>query len=96
MANSSQLWSLWQKSKAVSTRPSQFLGLAPDTYEAYCFDEAVIFFGLLLESELEEAAEGKKNKHQRRAEAAQQRVLKRVFGDEKKGSGYADPALMFK
>lgn len=72
------------------------MGLKAKSYEAYCLDEAVIYFGLLLEAELEEAAGGKKSKGQRRAEAAQDRVLRRVFGEQDKGSGYADPALMFK
>lgn len=72
------------------------MGLRGDTYEAFCLDEAVIYFGLALEAELEEAGVTP-TKEDRKIMAARQRVLDRVLGkDEVKGSGYADPALMFK
>lgn len=65
-----------------------------NNYVAYCFDEAVVFFGLQLESMLDEAGQ-KPDKESKRVEAAQTRILNRIFGDEKAGSGYADPAAMF-
>ena len=81
-------------------RPSQLLGLASDSYEAYCLDEAVIYFGLMVESELDEAAQGKKSREQRRAEQARKRVMDRILGEEdqkKQGSSsFADPAQMFR
>lgn len=84
---------LWQKSKAVNVPPSHLLGIESGTYEAYCLDEAVIYFGLTLENMLEEAG-NKPGKEERKAKAARDRVLGKVFGTEK-SSGYADPAAMF-
>ena len=72
------------------------LGLDEGSYEAYCLDEAVIFFGMALESDLEQAGH-KPSKEERRAKAAREALLAKVLGDEKKqGAGFADPALMFK
>jgi hypothetical protein len=68
--------------------------LLSGSYEAYCLDEAVIFFGLQLENMLEEAG-NKPGKEERRARAARQNVINKVFGKEK-ASGFADPAAMFK
>ena len=64
---------------------------------AYCLDEAVSYFGMMLENELERAGH-KPSKEERKAEMARQRILDRVFKDEeekKKNSGFSDPALMF-
>ena len=67
----------------------------PHTYEAYCLDEAVIYFGLMLEGMLEEAGQ-KPGKEERRAQAAREALLKKIFNpDDNKGSGYADPAMLF-
>lgn len=84
---------LWQKSKAIGARPSELLSVESD-YVAYCVDEAVIYFGLVLENMLEEAGH-KPDKHERRAKAARDALLDKVFGKEKAGSGFADPAAMF-
>jgi hypothetical protein len=90
------VWLLWHKAKAVGVRPSNFIGLEPDSYEAYCFDEAIIHFGTSLEYELEQAGH-KPSKEERKAKAARETVLNRIFGEDKgKGSGFADPAAMFK
>ena len=44
---------------------------------------------------LEEAGE-KPGKAERKAKAAREKVLDKVFGkDDNKGSGFADPAVMF-
>lgn len=85
---------LWQKAKAVGQRPSDFLGLDRDSYEAYCVDEAVIYFGLALEGMLEDAGH-KPGKEERAAQFARDRIMAQVFGEDKAGSGFADPALMF-
>lgn len=75
------------------------LGLEQGSYEAYCLDEAVAYYGLTLETELDKAG-SKPSKEERKAEAARQRVLDRWLDDpdeaEKKKAGFADPALMFK
>jgi hypothetical protein len=88
---------LWQKCRALRKRPSELVSIGMSEYVAYCFDEAVVFFGLQLENMLEEASEtGKPSKEQQQAERARQQVLDSVFGPSKTaGSGYADPAAMF-
>ena len=66
------------------------------TYEAYCLDEAVIYFGLTMENMLDEAGE-KPSKGERKAKAARQKVMDQVFDtkEDSKKSGFADPAVMF-
>lgn len=80
----------------MSQRPSAMLGLKSDSYEAYCLDEAVIYFGLQLEAALDKAGH-KPSKQDRKVTAARTRVLDLVLGtaDPKKGTGFADPAAMF-
>lgn len=75
------------------------LGMDPKSYEAYCLDEAVIFFGMSLENRLETAGH-KPSKEERKAEAARKVILDQVLGDDagvegKSKSGFADPAVMF-
>lgn len=55
----------------------------------------MIYFGLQLENMLSEAGH-KPGKEERKAKAAREMVIKKIFGDEEEGSGFADPALMFK
>lgn len=43
---------------------------------------------------LEEAGT-KPSKEERKATAAREKILDKIFGNEKQGSGFADPALMF-
>lgn len=76
--------------------PSELLGLTRGSYEAYCFDEAIWYFGTTVESKLEEASQpkGKRSKGQAQAEAARKRVMAKYFGEGNKGM-YADPAAMF-
>lgn len=72
------------------------LGLRGDSYEAYCLDEAVIYFGLTLENRLSEVGQ-KPSREERRTQAAREALLDEVLGNESEsGSGFADPALMFK
>jgi hypothetical protein len=88
---------LWQKSQAVHERPSVLLGMEPDSYEAFCLDEATIYFGLTVESKLASAGQ-KESKEERRSKAAREAMMDRLFNaddETKSGSGFADPALMF-
>lgn len=59
-------------------------------------DEAVVFFGMSLENMLEETGE-KPGKAERKAKRAREALLDKVFTKEgeTKGSGFADPAVMF-
>lgn len=79
--------------------PSSLLGLTPGSLEAYCFDEAVWYFGTVVTNELDEASQPKKSKGSSKAQAARQRVLDKYL----KGSGakdakgqYADPMALMK
>lgn len=65
------------------------------SYEAYCLDEAIWYFGTIVMSELDKAGQ-KKVKGQARTEAARKRVLdKYVMPKTTKKSGFADPAAFF-
>lgn len=71
------------------------LGLKSNSYEAYCLDEAVIFFGLQVESRLD-AAGHKPGKEERKIKQAREKVLDTIFGSEdEKKTQFADPAAMF-
>jgi hypothetical protein len=71
------------------------LGVEAGTYEAYCLDEAVIYFGMRVETMLESAGH-KPSKEERRAKAAREALINKLFSNETdKKSGFADPAAMF-
>lgn len=71
------------------------LGLQWDSYEAYCLDEAVIFFGLQVEAKLESAGH-KESKEERKLKRARETVMDKIFGKENaKKQAFADPATMF-
>lgn len=76
--------------------PSEQLGLTRGSYEAYCLDEAVWYFGTIVESELEKATQPrKKAKGQAAAEAARKRVIAQYFGPEGGSQGqFMDPAIL--
>lgn len=62
---------------------------------AYCLDQAVGHFGVVVESELEQAGH-KPDKSERKITAARKAVLNRYFGDkEVKPQSFADPAALF-
>ncbi len=76
--------------------PADLLGLEPGSYEAYCLNEAVWYFGSTVESELDKAGH-KRGKGEGKMVAARQRVLDRYVGSEKPDSQkFADPAMFFK
>ena len=77
--------------------PSELLGLTRGSYEAYCLDEAIWYFGTIVESELEKASQPrKKAKGQASAEAARKRVLDKYFGKEGAApQQFMDPAALF-
>lgn len=77
--------------------PSEILGLTRGSYEAWCLDEAVWYFGTVVEGELEKAGQPrKKPKGAAQAEAARKRVLNKYFPEEPGAKKqFADPAAMF-
>jgi hypothetical protein len=68
------------------------LDLGADPYRSYCLDEAVGFFGNMVENELNQCEGQGQDLHR-----ARQVVLDSYFGkDEAPAKGlYADPAVMF-
>lgn len=76
------------------------MGLKGSSYEAYCLDEAIVYFGTSIEAMLEKAG-SKPSKGERKAQAARERLLNKILNNEEekkktKNSGFADPATMFK
>ena len=70
------------------------LGLTPGSLEAYCLDEAVWYFGVTIQHELEKVGH-KPSAKEKAAEAARMRIIRKYLeGPDAKGM-YADPALLF-
>ena len=84
---------LWVEAQRWSCRPSELVGLKSGSYEAYCLDQAVGFVGASIQRELEEAV-SKPSAEERRAQAAQKRILEKYVGSES-DAGFADPAALF-
>lgn len=80
----------------MNRTPSELIGLTAGSYEAYCLDEAVWFFGTHLSNALEKAGQ-KRAKGAGKTESARKRVLAKYLDDRKKPQSkqYADPALLF-
>lgn len=74
------------------------LGLTLGSYEAYCLDQAVWYFGTTVDSELEKAGRGKKSKGQASTEAARKRVLAKYMSsgnEDTKKTKYRDPVASY-
>ena len=81
----------------MKVRPSRLLGLVANSYEAYCLDEAVAFFGQYVESEIEKVGH-KPAKGEGRTIAARKAKLEKLLETKPKTetkTGFADPALLF-
>lgn len=91
MQNPVRNWRLYQLAKTCNCRPSDLLGLT-NSYQAFCLDEAVVYFGDALEAELERVSE--KAKTQRAAEGRRKLVLEKWLQtpeDKAKTPQYATP-----
>lgn len=69
------MWSLFQDSKLWGVRPSSLLDIQ-NSYEAYCFDEAISSFGTRITNEIEKI-DGKNEKDVARK---RQRKLTQLLG----------------
>ena len=88
------MWVLWRESQALRESPSTLLGLTRGSYEAYCLDQAVWYFGSYIDAEVEKAGH-KKQKGEAQLMAARKRVLsKYVDGPDAKGQ-FMDPSVLF-
>lgn len=88
------MWLLYLQSRDLATLPSVFLGLTPGSYEAYCFDQAVWYFGSQVSHRVEKAGR-KPVKGEASQQAAQERELKKILDGDSAKQVYADPALLF-
>lgn len=87
---------MWRRSQSLGQAPSDILGLTRGSYEAYCIDEAVWYLGTTIESELDEAGNGKPSKGERKAHDARKRVLEKYFGKApEEQRKFADPMAFF-
>lgn len=85
---------LWLQAQSLRTQPSKILGLTEGSYEAYCLDQAVWYFGSQVQHDLEQAGQ-KRAKGQSKTEAARKNMLDKYLGKKPAGSGFADPAAFF-
>lgn len=71
------------------------MGLTDGSYEAYCFNQAVWFFGSHIDAEVEKAGQ-KRQKGEAQIMSARKRVLSKFINEpgETKGQ-FADPAALF-
>jgi len=86
------LWEAWLLSRTWGCRPSDLYGLGASDYVAFCFDRAIATFGLAVEADMDEAAEGTDNAAQ--AKSARQRALNNwltLEGDEPMPGTFRDP-----
>jgi hypothetical protein len=78
-------------SEALHTRPSEIADLE-NSYDAYCFDQAVATWGIFVQSELDKI-EGKTSASiQRKRESK----LRQLLAEPGQKQVYADPADLFK
>lgn len=81
----------------MGVTPSSILGLTAGSYEAYCFDQVIWYFGSTVSGELEQAGR-KKQKGETKIVAARKKVLSKFLdepGANDKPGKFADPALLF-
>lgn len=74
------MWNAFLVAKRCHDRPSNVLGIEGDTYAAYCLDEAVIEFGVWVESKID-AVDAKSAKQR---EALAENALRKCLGMEQK------------
>lgn len=55
------MWNVFSLSQEMGVRPSDLLGVTND-YEAYCLDEAVVTFGVYVQSEVRKVGDKKTGK----------------------------------
>jgi hypothetical protein len=70
------------------------MGLTTGSYEAYCFDQAVWYFGNHVMNRVEQAGR-KPLKGEAQTKAAQERELKKILEGDGAKRVYADPAALF-
>lgn len=89
------MWLLYLQARDQRNPPSNLIGLTAGSYEAFCLDQAVWYLGTRIQTQLENVGR-KKDRKQAANEAARERLMKKILGQEDSGkSGFADPAALF-
>lgn len=81
------------QSQALRQTPAETLGLTEGSYEAYCLNQAVWYYGSTLQSELEKAGRTRA-KGEAKTEQARTRVLSKYLGKQETQK-FADPSALF-
>ncbi|MCA1807184.1 MAG: hypothetical protein LC687_04960 [Actinobacteria bacterium] len=84
----------WRESQTLGRPPSEVYGLGLGTYEGYCFDQAVSYFGQWVEGELDKL--DKPSKGARKLMDARKRRLDQILNPVSTPQQFADPAAFFK
>jgi hypothetical protein len=82
------MWVTFVQAKGWQVRPSALLGLGPDSWEAYCLDEAVFMWGGWVTQQLEKV----KGKNEAQVQRGQEMRLTQILGTQGKGK-FRDPAM---
>jgi hypothetical protein len=89
VSSATHLWEAWRLSKTMGVRPSELYGVH-DEVAAWCFDRAVVTFGLAVENDIDEAVRNAKSKQ---ADAAANRALRKWLNPPGDTTGmFRDPA----
>jgi len=92
------MWALFLQSRGTNLPPSSIFGLTAGSYEAYCFDQAIWYFGSTIEAEMEKASmpkrRGKGSSDD--TELKRRQVLNKYMKGPDAPGQYADPAAFFK
>jgi hypothetical protein len=90
------MWHLYQQAKTWGVLPSDLLGLERGSYQAYCFNQVVFFYGSAVMAEVEGIPWGKNDKPETMA-AKRERALRKMLsletGDQ--AGRFRDPASKF-
>lgn len=91
MSSSSQLWETWVLSKQLGRTPAEVYFIE-DQFTAWCFNRAVVMFGLAVEHDIDKATEKAKTTKdaQRKAKTTLEKWLREP--DTEEGPKFRDPA----
>ena len=91
MSSSTQLWEAWILSKQLNQTPAQVYFLE-DPFTAWCFNRAVVMFGMAVEQDIQESTEKAKTtvESKRKAKRTLDKWL-REPAKEGEGPKFRDP-----
>lgn len=88
------MWNLHNLSSKLKVRPSELVDIQ-ESYAAFCFDQAVMYLGSYIQSELDSVKRGN-GKDADKHRAAQQAALldKLLYGEKSTTPQFKDPMSM--